>query len=208
MIEDKKDKKTLKEKIDFLIAESENAKLEQKRERVLSKVDGLYNVLIALSTFLVGLVISQHVFFNNASSFGLLFSITGIIVSLIFSYVVGFMGMVKDSIGNRVLSWGLFLTSVPFLGISSLIPFFVGNDIANALGRVLVGLAIVSVLLVFSNKTVNFLEAKLSLIIGQETHEWAKIKNKVIQRVIYITIAIFGITLLILLIVELLTGMH
>ena len=65
--EDKKGEKTVEEKIDLLIAESENAKLERKRERVLSKVDGLYNVLIALSTFLVGLVISQHGFFVHAS---------------------------------------------------------------------------------------------------------------------------------------------
>ena len=103
MSEAEKDKKQLEEKIDLLIAESEKAKLERKRERVLSKVDGLYNVLIALSTFLVGIVISQHGFFVNASSFGLFFSVVGIILSVIFSYVVGFMGMVKDSLENRIL---------------------------------------------------------------------------------------------------------
>jgi len=207
--EDKKDKKKLEEKIDFLITESEKAKLERKRERVLSKIDGLYNVLNTISTFLVGLVISQHVFFNNASSFGLLFSITGIIVSVIFSYIVGFMGMVKDSIENRILSWGLLLTSLPFLGISSLTPFIsMGFDIVSVIERVSLGLAIILVLLGVSNKIVTLLEAKLSVIVGQETHEWTKIKKKVIGRVINMTFAIFGVTLLISIIVGLLTGMH
>lgn len=206
---DKKDKKKVEEKIDFLITESEKAKLERKRERVLSKVDGLYNVLITISTFLVGIVISQHGFFLNSPTFNLFFSITGIIVSVIFSYVVGFMGMVKDSIENRILSWGLLLTSLPFLGISYLLPFIsMGFDIVSVLERGTLALAIVLVLLVASNKIVTLLESKLSLIVGQETHEWTKIKKKVIGRVIYMTIAIFVVTLLISIIVGLLTGMH
>jgi hypothetical protein len=208
-MEPKEKSKPLDEKVDLLLEESKKAMIERKRERVLSKVDGLYNVLIALSTFLVGLVISQHDFFINASSFGLFLPITGIIVSMIISYVVGFMGMVKDSIENRILSWGLFLTSVTLLGVSSLPPssFFVGYDIVSGLVRGSLGLAIAFVLIVFSSKIVTFVEAKFSVIVGQETHEWAKIKSKVIWRVIYMSMAIFVITFLISVIVGKLTGM-
>ncbi len=60
MSEEKKRKKTMEEKIDKLITEMDNAKIERKKERVLSKVDGLYNVLIALSTFVFGIIISQY----------------------------------------------------------------------------------------------------------------------------------------------------
>jgi len=52
------------------------------------------------------------------------------------------------------------------------------------------------------------LEAKLSLIIGQETHEWAKIKNKVIQNVIFLTSVIFVITFLITVIVGIFAGLN
>ena len=88
---EKKSKTVLEEKIDFLIAESEKAKLERKKERVLSKIDGLYNVLIALSTFLVGLIISQHGFFVNAFTFSLLFSFRN------YNFYVNFTRMNKNN---------------------------------------------------------------------------------------------------------------
>jgi len=208
MNEDKKGEKTVEEKIDWLIAESEKAKVERKRERVLSKVDGLYNVLIALSTFLIGLVISQHGFFVNASSFGLFVSVSGIILSMIVSYVVGFMGMVKDSIETRILSWGLFLTSVTLLGISYVISFVsMRNDIVSGLERVSVGLVCVYVILGFSSKIVTLVEAKYSLIIGQETHEWVKIRKNVIFNVGIISTVIFLVTFSISVVVVILIGM-
>ena len=58
-----KDGDTLEQKIDLLLEETKKAKAERKKERVLSKVDGFYNVLIALSTFAVGILVSQSYYF-------------------------------------------------------------------------------------------------------------------------------------------------
>jgi hypothetical protein len=205
--EAEKGRNAIEEKIDLLVAESEKATLERKRDRILSKVDGLYNVLIALSTFLVGLVISQHGFFVKSATFGIFFSITGLVLSMIVSYTVGFVGMIKDSIETRILSWGLFLTSLTILGISYLIPFFTGNDFLSIFMRTAIGLVIAFVLFVFSSLIVTFLESKLSTIVGQETHEWAKIKKRVTFRVAYISVVIFGVTFLISFFVAIYIGM-
>ena len=103
-----KDGDTLEQKIDSLLEkETKKAKAERKRERVLSKVDGFYNVLIALSTFVVGNLVSQHDYFFGKFSIGFSLSIIGIVLSMIISYIIGFKGMITDSMENRLISWGL-----------------------------------------------------------------------------------------------------
>jgi uncharacterized membrane protein len=79
-----KEKKTLTQKIDSLITDFEENKQKAKRDRVLSKIDGLYNLFITVSVFIVGLIISQ----NRAvtANIEILFVLLGIIITLIFSY--------------------------------------------------------------------------------------------------------------------------
>lgn len=93
MGEKEQDIKSLERKIDQLIQDNANSKKEHKREIVLSKVDGLYNVLIAISTFTVGILISQHAYFFNQFSTGFTLSIIGIVISMIVSYAIGLRGM-------------------------------------------------------------------------------------------------------------------
>lgn len=111
--------KTIEEKIDFLIEESEKAKIERKRERILSKIDGLYNVLIAFLTFTIGIMVSRYDFLYEVS--GLLVPLMGIVSTMIFSFSIGFRGMVNDSMENRVLAWCLLIVSLVFYSISYII---------------------------------------------------------------------------------------
>jgi hypothetical protein len=126
---------------------------------------------------------------------------------MIVSYVVGFMGMIKDSIENRILSWGLFLTSLTLLGVSNLIPLTAGNDIVSVLVRFSVGLGIVFIIIGFSSWIVTFLEGRISLIVGQETQELEKTRKKVTLRVAYTSVGIFVATFLVSLILAKFIGM-
>ena len=82
-----------------------------------------------------------------------------------------------------------------------------GFDIVSVIERVSLGLAIILVLLGVSNKIVTLLEAKLSVIVGQETHEWVKIRKNVIFNVGIISTVFFLVTFSISVVVVILIGM-
>ena len=105
------------DKIDSLLEYLAEAKNERKKDRILSKIDSLYNVLIALVTFSLGVLISQREiifrgYFNALSLF-----VIGAILTLIISYIIGLNAMIKDSFNQRILSWTLFVLSLIYLSL-------------------------------------------------------------------------------------------
>lgn len=84
------DTKRLEERIDLLINELKKEELERKRDKVFSKIDLSYNILIALSIFVAGLIITQRQHFTGSVSVGILFSMVGVLLSMLYSYCIGF----------------------------------------------------------------------------------------------------------------------
>jgi hypothetical protein len=159
------DIKSLEKKIDSLIEESEKAKIERKREKVLSKVDGLYNVLIALSTFIIGIIITQIKFLIGVDTVALLFAMVGVVLSMLFSFLIGFKGMVNDSMEKRVLSWVLLLTC--FVSYMFTMLAFVANalfrpSIVVSIISSVLGVALFFIQIYFSKRFTKWLESKLS----------------------------------------------
>jgi len=185
-----KDRKTLEEKIDFLIEESEKTKQERKKEKALSRIDGLFYSLITLSTFTSGLIISQHDFLTAKESVGLLFFMVTIVLSMLFSFITGFNGMLYDSMENRILAWCFLLvclTLYPTILLGSVAKIiFVQNETAVLLSGAVLGIVTSSVLGLVSKKFTNWLEARLSSVLGQKIDVWEKIKRKILSRFLLI----------------------
>lgn len=91
---------------------------------MISKVDGLYNVLFALSTFIVGVIISQRNFLLGNAYGNLSFSLVGDALSRIASYAIGFHGMIKDPMVYRILSWSLLLSLLPYFTMNFIMSYF------------------------------------------------------------------------------------
>jgi hypothetical protein len=118
----KKSKK--RNKIDDLLIAFEENKKERKKETLLSKLDGLYNLLITFSVFALGLIISQKGIM--VTNYLLFYGLIGIIISMVFSFILGVKGMISNSMEYRLLSYCLLLTlplwffTITFLVISHL----------------------------------------------------------------------------------------
>jgi hypothetical protein len=202
---EKKDTKSLEQKIDSLIEEFEKEKQERKRERVLSKIDGLYSLLLALSTFVIGIIISQHDIVIIQGSIGLLFSLVGIILSMIMSFVIGFKGMVNDSMENRILAWCSLSTTLFFystIPVIFLIDFLFGEGtIWTAIAITVIGFLAGSFQSTFSKRFTRWIETKLTSLLGQKVDVWTKIRKRVSTYVfsvigvsVFISIAISELT--------------
>ena len=103
--------KNLEEKIDALQEYLNKVDQERKNERILSKLDGFYNVLISVSTFSIGLIVSQRAYFSNGISSIILFLLISIVLSMIVSFIKGINGMIKNILIHRVMSWGLLISA-------------------------------------------------------------------------------------------------
>jgi len=174
----------LEEKVDTLIKEFEKARLERKKERILSKVDGLFYVLITLSTFVVGIMVSQHEFVLTNS--WLLFTMVWLVFSMTISFFYGFRGMVVDSLEKRILAWCfLFSTLVSYIPFS--IAFYLGEvfgpSALGALFSLLCGLLSGLVLVLLSWRFARYFGTRLSTLLGEEIGEWRTIGSKVGNRV-------------------------
>ncbi|HKZ94665.1 MAG TPA: hypothetical protein VJ249_08825 [Candidatus Bathyarchaeia archaeon] len=183
------DRKTLEEKIDFLIEESEKTKQERKKEKVLSRVDGFFYSLIALSTFTSGLIISQHDFLTAKESAGLLFLMVAVVFSMLFSFIIGFKGMLYDSMKNRILAWCFLLVCLIFYPTALFVyvaKIIVQNETAVLLIGLILGTATVLVQGLVSKKFTNWLEARLASLLGQKIDVWGEIKGKILSRFLLI----------------------
>ena len=181
--------KAVNGKVDWLIEESKKAKIERKRDRVLAKIDGLHNVLIALSTFIIGIIITQNKSLIGVNTAGILYSMVGVVLSILFSFVIGFNGMVSDLMEQRVLSWVLLLTCfVSFLviGLAFVANHFLGITIWATITSLVLGVILFVIQIFFAKRFTKWLESKLTSLLGEKVDEWGSIKKKVLNYVFYI----------------------
>ena len=174
-----KEKTVLAEKVDTLIKESERARRERKRDRILSKMDGLYYVLISLTTFASGLMISQH----GSLSVTSLYPLTGFLLSMLASFAIGFKGMISDSMENRILAWCLLIASITWVSVTT-IPWWAGfalkvSGIWLAVASFAVGCAAGFFTIVISMIFTRWIEARLSSLLGENVEVWSKIVKRI-----------------------------
>jgi len=184
-----KSNESSEEKIDRLLHAFEEDKRERKKARILAKIDGLHNVLIALSTFIIGLIITQNKFLIGVNTVGILFSMVGVVLSILFSFVIGFKGMVGDLMEQRVLSWVLLLTcfvSFLFIILAFVANHFLGLTIWATITSAILGGIIYFVQVFFAKRFTKWLESRLTSLLGEKVDEWNSIKKSVFGYVLYI----------------------
>jgi len=191
--------KKLEEKIDSLLKDFEEAKQERKRERTLSKIDGLYNLLITLSTFTIAIIISQ----SKAILTNVLISLPmiGIVFSMIISFIIGVRGMLNNSMENRMLSYCLLLSlSMWYIAIPTLI---IASDYLTTLElRILAGIttiALSGLTIIFSKFFIQRFEKKFHYLFEQETNVWKKIASKILLYVVVMVVLTIIVTLILFL---------
>lgn len=198
------DTKKLEEKLDLLIDELKKAELGRKRDKVFSKIDSFYNILVALSTFVVGVIITQHQNFTGPISVGILFSMVGVVPSMLYSYYLGFKGMIKDSIEDRIRAWCLLLVSVLWYLMTPV--FFVVNALVRNDALLYNSLAIVFAVLLLSVAMLSsyiftkWVEARLTSLLNQKIDVWQQIWKNILFAPFIILVATFLISLVIVLI--------
>lgn len=189
----------LKQKIDELIQENKKAQRERKKDRILSKIDGLYYVLVTLSTFISGIIVAQHEF---VFSFGAEPWLVGSVISMLVSFVVGFRAMVNDSLENRMLSWCLLFLSLmiyAWSGVSYLSLRLLGETnrfwflIASGAGSLVLGMFTPKL----AKRLTGWMEAKLSFLLGEKLDVWSKInKDLMYDTLLVVSISILANSLL------------
>jgi hypothetical protein len=195
-----KETKKLEEKIDSLLRDSEETKQERKRERTLSKIDGLYNLLITLSTFTIGILISQGktIVTNVLISFPMI----GIVFCMIISFIIGVRGMINNSMENRMLSYCLLFSlsmwyvAVPILVIAS--DYLTTLELQIATGITAIVLSALTI--IFSKGFIQWVEKKLPCLFEQEAISWRKIALKIILYVVVILLLTIIVTIIVFLI--------
>jgi hypothetical protein len=158
------------------------------------------NVLIALSTFIVGLIITQNKLLISVDSVAILFAMVGVVTSMLFSFVIGFTGMVRDSMEKRVLSWVLLLTcfvSYMFTMLAFIANYLFRPSIVVSLISVLLGAVLFFIQVYFSKRFTKWLESKLSSLLGETVDEWKNIGKKVVSYVFYIIAISLTVTIII-----------
>jgi hypothetical protein len=184
----------LEAKIDSLIEGFELAKLERRRENILSKIDGVYNVGIALSSFIVGLLINQRGLLIGVAMGSLPFSLIGVVLSILFSYAIGIHAMIKNSIDYRILSWGLLITGLTYFLTFILILVNPQENMGYLFGFLWVFLGLILVPTIF----VYLLDRRLSGLLGTEKTKFMSPKFKTRGTEIFtMTVYIFFLDLII-----------
>jgi hypothetical protein len=180
-------------KIDDLLSAFEENKKEREKEKLLSKLDGLYNLLITFSVFAIGLIVSQKGIM--VTNYLLFYGLVGIIISMVFSFVLGVKGMMSNSMEYRLLSYCLLLTlplwffTITFLVISHLkMPLLSTLSILGFLS-----LDIVAVF--FSFVFIKFFQKKFPILFEKHIG-W----DNIIMKLIFTIIVAFAIFWLIMLI--------
>lgn len=190
-----KETKTLNEKIDSLLRDFEETKKERKRERTLSKIDGLYNLLITLSTFTIAIMISQ----SKAILTNVLISLPmiGIVFSMIISFIIGVRGMLNNSMENRMLSYCLLLSlSMWYIAIPILI--IASNNLTTLELQILAAIttiALSGLTIIFSKFFIQKFEKKFPYLFEQESNTWKRIALKILFYVIVMLVLTFIVTL-------------
>jgi len=186
-----KDKQTLEEKIDSLLKGRE-------KERILSRVDGLFNLLITLSTFIVGIFISQREFI--ATNVIISFPLIGVAFSLIFSFIIGVVGMLRNLMKYRMLAYCLLLF-LPLWYLAMPILLIVANYLTTfwlQTATVISAIVLSFLTLYLSRLFTRSFEKRFSSLFEQEKEVWKKIASWIVVMVfiililtIFVAIAVF-----------------
>lgn len=183
-----------------MIEESEKTKQERKKDRVLSRIDGFFYSLIALSTFTSGLIISQHDFLTSKESGGLLFPNVAAVLSMLLSFITGFKGMLYDSMENRIYAWCLLLIGFVFYLTTALVWVAIitvpMSRISWSIISIVAGLTGGLLQVFLSKKLTDWVEAKLSPILGQKIDVWKKINSRIVVGFLTIIIPSAAITII------------
>jgi hypothetical protein len=127
----------------------------------------------------------------------------GVVLSILFSFWIGFKGMVGDSMEQRVLSWVFLLTS--FVSYLVIVPAFVANYFLGitfwaTITSLVLGVILFFVQFYFAKRFTKWLESKLTALLGEKVDEWGSIKKKVFNYVFYI----IGLSLFVSIVIALL----
>jgi hypothetical protein len=189
--------KTLEEKVDLLLMKFEESQQGREKERVLSKIDGLYTLLITLSTFIIGIVVSQRAVIEL--NVLLLFPLIGIVVVMIVSFSLGVKGMIRNSMEHRMLAYCLLISlpiwyvAIPVLVIMS--PLLKTFELQIA--TLLTGLILSVITILLSRKFTNwFINQFPYLFEGEE-----KICAKIVRKTITYIVIILAVTLVLTMII-------
>jgi len=185
------DLKILEEKIDSLIEEMKKSRQQRKRDRIFSKIDGLFYVLITLSTFISGIIITQSHFLIETS---VLLPLIGVLLSMLISFAIGFKGMISYSIENRIYAWYFLLVSLAWYAIFPMnwisIAIFGEQSIWYLVSGGVSGLLVGFFQVAIAEKLVNWAETKLTSLLREQVSVWSKIKDR-INRTIMSVVGVF-----------------
>jgi hypothetical protein len=184
--------KTLEEKIDLLQQHLNKVEQERQNERMISKLDGFYNVFITIATFSIGLIVSQRIYFSTDISSIILFLLISIVLSMIVSFIKGINGMIKNILIHRILSWGLlfsafisFLAGIVYAIASSvLMRFNIGTEPYLSIGFIsffFLNFLLISPLFMrrFGRRLAYLAGEDLRIGKGVNTQEFEALKNKI-----------------------------
>ena len=184
-----KDEATLEQKINLLLEETKKAKTERKKERVLSKIDVVYSVIITLTVFIMGIMVNKFDFLVKPT--GLIALLIPFVLTLAYSFLIGFRAMVNDSMDNRVLSWCLLIVSMIWwlviyffasVGYLFLFRWASQNWYYGLATYILMGA--ITALLFYASNTVGkkftlWCETELGSLLGEKVIVWEKIRNRI-----------------------------
>jgi hypothetical protein len=193
MAENKADSKTIEEKIDSLINGRE-------KERILSRLDGLFNLSITLSTFIVGIFVSQREFI--ATNVIISFPLIGVVFTMVFSFVIGTVkGVFGKSMKYRMLAYCLLLfLPLWFVAIPILVALSSYVTTLELQTWTLVATIILSLLTISLSKFfVQSFERKFPSLFEQEINTWKKIIGWIAVLSFFIVLLSFITTLLVFL---------
>lgn len=191
------DLRRLEEKLETLIREIQKSQDQNSRDRLFSKIDGLFYVFITLSTFISGLTIANLPSLIRPEMSGLLFPLVLASLSLVTSFTVGFKGMINDSIETRFLAWSLlilcFFTLACFSCTSAIYLALPENNVLRPWLGFLGGFVSPFFAMLFSSKTIHWIEAKFTILLREKIAVWSE---RFSNRVFKYYVAIFLLTLL------------
>ena len=168
-----------------------------ERNRILSKFDGLYTVFITLSTFLIGLIISQpNVIASNVL---ISFPLVGLVLCLVSSFVIGVKGMIGDSMEYRIVSYCLLVTLPIWYTVTAILVV-----ISNVLTTLEYQIVTLGTIIALSAGTIlaaklfsQWFEKKFPALFEKEKNIWKKTTLKTVLIVIPVYLVAFVITLII-----------
>jgi len=172
---------------------------EREKEKILSKTDAIFYVLITLSTFVIGILISQRnvIGLNIIISFPLL----GIVFSLIISFIIGVHGMINNSMKNRMLAYCL-LISLPIWYTALPVLFYASKYLSTMelqAGAIVLVIILTILTILRASAFVRWFEKKFPILFENEINVWKSISMYIIMFVFLIFVLAFISSLIIVL---------